>query len=76
MLSTCFWFMIITFMATYTGNLVAFMTVKTIHFPVNTLEELASNSALEAGPYEGGTALDIFKVTYPRTGSSYIDHRL
>ena len=60
--NTCYWFMIITFVATYTGNMVAFMTVKTIHFPINTLEDLASHPTFEAGPYEGGTALDIFKV--------------
>ena len=61
----CYWFMIITFVATYTGNMVAFMTVKTVHLPINTLEELAANPAFKAGPYEGGTALDIFKVAYP-----------
>ena len=66
--------MIITFSATYTGNLVAFMTVKTIHFPINTLEELASNSAFEASPYEGGTALDIFKVKQTNRGSRHTDH--
>ena len=48
----CFsWILVITMIATYSGNLIAFMAVKKIKVPVNTLEELASSD------YQAGTKL-------------------
>ena len=36
-LIACFWFFVIAVTATYTGNLVAFLTVTTLRMPFNTL---------------------------------------
>ena len=60
----CFyWMLVITMIATYNGNLIAFMAVKKIKVPVNTLEELA-NSDYQAGTLLGSAQHLLFQVIF------------
>ena len=57
-----FWFFIITTIAVYSGNLIAFSTVKRLHLPVNSLEELAANPTYQAMVPQGSATMGLFKV--------------
>ena len=59
---SCYWIFLVTIMATYTGNLIAFMTVKKPKVPVNTLEELATNPEYQAGVLKGSSHHTLFEV--------------
>ena len=59
---SCYWIFTITILATYTGNLVAFMTVQKLKLPINDLEELADHPEYQAGLARGTSTSDLFKV--------------
>ena len=59
---SCYWLLVITIVAVYTGNLIAFMTIKKIKLPVNTLEDLAHHPEFQAGLSAGTSTYDLFKV--------------
>ena len=59
---SCYWLLTITITAIYTGNLIAFMTIKKIKLPVNTLEDLADHPEFQAGISVGTAYYDLFKV--------------
>ncbi len=62
---SCYWILTVTITAVFIGNLTAFMTMKKLRLPVNTLEELAARPDYQAG-FAGGTATrELFKVTPP-----------
>ena len=61
--TSCCWFLIITVIATYTGNLVAFSTMKKVRLPVKNLEELAAHSEYQAGVSSGGSTISLFRVS-------------
>ena len=59
----CYWIFAVAMAATYTGTLVAFMTVKKVSFPIVTLEDLVAHPEYEAG-FLGGVALEgLFRVS-------------
>ena len=59
---SCYWIFTITIIATYSGNLVAFMTVKKLKFPIDNLEELAAHSEYQAGVLKGASTMALFKA--------------
>ena len=59
---SCYWLLTITITAIYTGNLIAFLTIKKIKLPVNTLEDLADHPEFQAGLSVGTAYYDLFKV--------------
>ena len=60
--TSCFWFFIITTIAVYSGNLIAFSTVKRLRLPVNSLEELVTNPTYQAMVPQGSATMGLFKV--------------
>ena len=63
MFTSCCWFLIITVLAIYSGNLVAFSTMKKIKLPIKNLEELAAHSEYQAGVSSGGSTISLFRVS-------------
>ena len=61
--TACCWFLIITLLATYSGNLVAFSTMRKVRLPVRNLEELAAHSEYQAGVSSGGSTISLFRVS-------------
>ena len=61
---SCYWLFTITIIATYSGNLVAFMTVKKVKLPIDTLEELAARPEYQAGLKDGSSTSELFKVRF------------
>ena len=60
--TSCFWVLTITITATYSGNLIAFMAVKKLNVPLNSLKELAAHPEYQAGLPLGGSSHSLFKV--------------
>ena len=60
---SCYWFLTITVTAIFIGNLTAFMTIKKIQLPINSLEELASHPEFQAGLLSETAVFDSCKVT-------------
>ena len=50
--------------ATYTGNLIAFMTATKFTFPVDSLEELAASPDYQAGLMVGSNIESLFSVRF------------
>ena len=63
--------MIITILATYSGNLVAFSTMRKVRLPVKNLEELAVHSEYQAGVSSGGSTISLFRVSEHKNQSRY-----
>ena len=57
-----FWIFSIVSFATYTGNLIAFLTVSKEDIGIHTLDDLAGQSDLSFGTVEGIIQLMLFKV--------------
>ena len=60
--TSCYWFLVITVLAIYSGNLVAFSTMRKLKLPVNSIEELAANPEYQAGIPSGGSTVSLYKV--------------
>ena len=60
--TSCYWFLIITVLNIYSGNLVAFSTMRKLKLPVNSIEELAAKSEYQAGVSRGGSTASLFRV--------------
>ena len=58
----CYWFFIITTLTIYSGNLVAFSTIKKLQLLVSNLKELADNKEYSVTVPCGSSALNLFKV--------------
>ena len=58
-----FWWLFgLVLAATYSGNLVAFLTVEKIHTPFKSLDELASQDNYHFGTLSGTAFMDLLKV--------------
>ena len=57
-----YWFLTVTLVATYSGNLIAFMTVTKLKLPIENLRDLASHPEYEAGVSRGSSNHDLFRV--------------
>ena len=60
--TACYWGFIMTTVALYSGNLLAFSTIKKFKLPVKSLEELATHPTYQAMIPEGGATMDLFQV--------------
>ena len=60
--TSCYWFLIITVLAIYSGNLVAFSTMRKLKLPVKSIEELAANSDYQAGVLRAVSTASLYKV--------------
>ena len=60
--TSCYWFLIITVLAIYSGNLDALSTMRKLKLPMNSIEELAANSEYQAGVLRGGSTASLYKV--------------
>ena len=52
----------IIILTTYTGNLIAFLTITKVSLPVNSLEELASQTTHKVGVLGDSSHEAVFKV--------------
>ena len=59
---SCYWFLTVTLVATYSGNLIAFMTVTKLKLPKENLRDLASHPEYQAGVSRGSSNHDLFWV--------------
>ena len=59
---SCYWFFIITVLAIYSGNLVAFTATKRLKFPIENLEQLAENPDYQAGVIARSSTSALFQV--------------
>ena len=59
---SCYWFLTVTLVATYSGNLIAFMTVTRLKLPIENLRDLASKPEYQAGVSHGSSNHDLFRV--------------
>lgn len=59
----CVWYLsMLVLMATYCGNLTAFLAVETVKKPANTLLELSMQNQFSFGCIDGGSTETAFKV--------------
>ena len=62
-LISCCWFVSVTIVGLYTGNLIAFMTVQKSRLPIDSLEELAARFDYQAGIVYGEATYSLFQVS-------------
>ena len=62
-LTSCYWFFIVTTLATFSANLTAETTVKKIKPFISSLEDLATHPDYQAGLATGGSIQSVFEVT-------------
>ena len=58
----CYMILTITIAATYSGNLIAFLSITKLKNPIKSLEDLAANPNWQAGFQAGSSNHDLFKV--------------
>ena len=68
----CWWLLCIVIIATYAGNLVAFMSVYRPRNPVDTLQELLQHPEYGIGISEGGSTEDFIKVKSMVKGTTIV----
>lgn len=59
---SCYWILTITVVATFTGNLTAFMTLKKTVLPLNSLKDLAARPDYQVGLAGGTSSHNLFNV--------------
>lgn len=77
------WFFTLILISSYTANLAAFLTVERMVTPINSPEDLASQTEVQYGTLLHGSTWDFFRVTFDRLIdklhferiSSYRNHR-
>ncbi|XP_071125932.1 glutamate receptor-like [Mytilus edulis] len=55
------WFFTLIIISSYTANLAAFLTVERMNTPIDSAEDLAKQTRIQYGVYEGGTTYNFFK---------------
>ena len=58
------WWFCIVLVGTYTGNLIAFLTVTKIELPINSLEDLVQDTSYSVGTTEGTALHELLRVKY------------
>ena len=58
----CYMILTITVVATYSGNLIAFLSITKLKSPINSLEDLAAKPEWQAGFQAGSSNHDLFRV--------------
>lgn len=57
------WFFTLILISSYTANLAAFLTVERMVAPINSAEDLASQTEVEYGTLYHGSTWDFFRVS-------------
>lgn len=60
------WFFTLILISSYTANLAAFLTVERMVTPINSPEDLASQTEVQYGTLIHGSTWDFFRVSYFR----------
>lgn len=71
-LAAVWWFFTLILISSYTANLAAFLTVENVVSPIESAEDLASQTEIKFGTTEGGSTMDFFKVSKTLVGTSNI----
>lgn len=58
------WFFTLILISSYTANLAAFLTVERMVTPINSPEDLASQTEVQYGTLYHGSTWDFFRVSY------------
>ena len=61
MIVGAFWFLSVAVVATYTGNLIAFLAVNTIRMPFDTLQSMIQQTSVKYGPTSGVALVMLFR---------------
>lgn len=62
------WAFTLIIISSYTANLAAFLTVQRMEVPIESVDDLADQTAIEYGTMHGGSTMTFFQVRCPRTG--------
>ena len=62
MVAGMWWFFTLIMISSYTANLAAFLTVERMVSDINSAEDLAKQTKIKYGTYDGGATMDFFKV--------------
>lgn len=63
MITSVWWFFTMVMVASYTGTLVAFLTVEKNVMPFNNVEELYKQKSIKYGAKKDGATLTFFRVS-------------
>jgi ionotropic kainate glutamate receptor 2 len=58
------WFFTLILISSYTANLAAFLTVDRSITPIESVEDLASQSKISYGALDGGSTMTFFRVSH------------
>ncbi len=61
------WAFTLIIVSSYTANLAAFLTVQRMEVPIESVDDLADQTAIEYGTMHGGSTMTFFQVRSPRT---------
>ncbi|GFO27215.1 ionotropic glutamate receptor [Plakobranchus ocellatus] len=61
MVAGMWWFFTLIMISSYTANLAAFLTVERMVSDINSAEDLAKQTKIKYGTYDGGATMDFFK---------------
>lgn len=70
------WFFTLILISSYTANLAAFLTIERMVTPINSPEDLASQTEVQYGTVAHGSTWDFFRVSIPRTAVSLVESSL
>lgn len=59
------WAFTLIIISSYTANLAAFLTVQRMDVPIESVDDLADQTAIEYGTMHGGSTMTFFQVIYP-----------
>ncbi|CAG2109524.1 unnamed protein product [Medioppia subpectinata] len=61
------WFFTLILISSYTANLAAFLTVDRMITPIESVEDLASQTKISYGALEGGSTMTFFRISNSQT---------
>ena len=63
------WAFTLIIISSYTANLAAFLTVQRMEVPIESVDDLADQTAIEYGTMHGGSTMTFFRVCVTLSGS-------
>lgn len=70
-MGSVWWFFTLILISSYTANLAAFLTVERMVAPINSPEDLASQTEVQYGTLSNGSTWDFFRVSDKYTEDIY-----